>query len=268
MSPERSQELRRLASLTLTLAVTDFKQRYYGNVLGYFWTLARPLLLFGVLYLAFTQILKVGNTVDNYPAMIITGLVLYNFFSETTGQGLVSLVGYEPLVRKVPVPLLVIPLAISVRAFFTVCLNLIAVAVFLAIAQVDVSWLWLEFPLLLGALFVYAAAMGALLADLYVPFRDMGAIWEIALQLMFWTSPIIYPIERFPPVFRDVILLNPLADIICQTRHVLVDPSAPSVTEAMSNPALIAVPIAIMFGVVAASVFMYRWITPRIAEQL
>ncbi len=266
----RSQELRRLASLTLTLAVTDFKQRYYGNALGYFWTLAKPLLLFGVLYVVFTQIFSLGgSSTPYYPEMIITGIVLFNYFGETTGQGLGSLVGHESLIRKVPVPLLVIPLAIAVRAFLTVCLNLIAVGAFLAIAQVHVTWLWLEFPLLLGALLVFAAAVGALLADLYVPFRDMSSIWEIVLQLMFWASPIVYPIERIHnETLRDLILLNPLAVIIAQSRHVLLGPPAPSATEAMSNPALIVFPIAIVLATLMASVLLYRWITPRIAEQL
>jgi ABC-2 type transport system permease protein len=263
-----SSELRRLASLTFTLAITDFKQRYYGNFLGYFWTLARPLMLFGVLYVAFTQILSRGAT-PYFAQTLITGLVLYTYFSETTGQGLTSLVGHEPLIRKVPVPLLVIPLAIALRAFFTLALNLVAVGVFLAAGDVPVTATWLAFPLLLGVLLVYSAAVGALLADLYVPFRDLSSIWEIGLQLMFWGSPIIYPIESVPEGFlRDLILCNPLADIIAETRHVLIDPNAPSVTEAMSNPALIAVPIAIAFAVLAASILLYRWITPRIAEQL
>jgi ABC-2 type transport system permease protein len=249
--------------------VTDFKTRYYGNVFGYLWSLAKPLLLFSVLYVAFTQILNRGATTPLFAQMLITGLVLYTYFSETTGQGLGSLVANESLIRKVPVPLLVIPLSIALRAFFTLSLNLVAVAVFLAVGHVEVTWAWLEFPFLLCALLVYSAAVAALLADLYVPFRDISLIWEIVLQLMFWGSPIIYPIERIPSGFlRDLVLCNPLADVIAQTRHVLIDPNAPSVTEAFSNPALIVIPIAISLAILAASTLLYRWITPRIAEQL
>jgi ABC-2 type transport system permease protein len=266
---EAQSRNRRFLSLTFTLAITDFKTRYYGNVFGYFWSLAKPLLLFGVLYIAFTKILGRGNTTPHFAQMLITGLVLYTYFSETTGQGLTSLVGQEALIRKVPVPLLVIPLAIALRAFFTLCLNLVAVGIFLALGHVSLTWAALEFPLLLAVLLIYSAAVGALLADLYVPFRDMALIWEIGLQLMFWGSPIIYPIERVHSDFlRDLILCNPLADIIVQTRHVLIDPNAPSVTEAFSNAALIVIPIGIVFAILAASTLLYRWITPRIAEQL
>ena len=266
---EGQTNARRFVSLTFTLAITDFKTRYYGNVFGYVWSLAKPLMLFGVLYIAFTKIISRGGSTPYFPQMLITGLVLYTYFSETTSQGLSSLVGHESLIRKVPVPLLVIPLAIALRAFFTLCLNLVAVAVFLAAGHVHLTWEALEFPLLLGALLVYSAAVGALLADLYVPFRDMALIWEIVAQLMFWGSPIIYPIENIHSGFlRDLILCNPLADIIAQTRHVLIDPNAPSVTEAFSNPALIVIPIGIGVGILVASTLLYRWITPRIAEQL
>jgi len=258
----------RTASLVYTLAITEFKRRYYGNALGYFWTLAKPLLLFAVLYLAFTKILNFGGGVPDYPAMVITGIVLYNYFAETTGEGLYGLVANEGLVRKVPVPLLVIPLATALRCFFTLCLNLVAVLVFLAIADVPVTWQWLQFPLLLTALLVFSSAMGALLADLYVPFRDMGAIWEIGLQLFFWTAPIIYPIEAVAPEVRHVLMLNPLAVIVAQARHVLIGQGAPSVTEAMASPAMVAVPIGIVLAALAASILLYRWITPRIAEQL
>ncbi len=265
---DERQSFRRLASLTLTLAVMDFKQRYYGNALGYFWTLAKPLLLFGVLYVAFTKILKFGAGIPDYPAMIITGLVLYNYFAETTGQSLSSLVAFESLVRKVPVPLLVVPMAIALRSFFNLCLNLIAVFIFYALSQVEVTWAWLEFPFLLGALLVFATATGALLANLYVPFRDMGAIWEIVLQVMFWASAIIYPIEAVPENLRHLIMINPLAVIIVQTRHAMIDPSAPSAIQAMADPAMIAIPIAIVLATLAAAVLLYRRITPRIAEQL
>lgn len=268
MNELEPRNFRRLASLTFTLAVTDFKARYYGNFFGYLWTLAKPLMLFGVLYVAFTKIIGNAATTRSVPTLIITGLVLYNYFAETTGQGLTSLISHNSLIRKVPVPLLVIPLAIALRAFLTLSLNLIAVGVFLALGHVPVTWSWLEFPLLLAVLLIYSTAVAALLADLYVPFRDLGSIWEIGLQLMFWGSPIIYTVDRVPQPLRDVILANPLALIIAQSTHALIGPSVPAPLDAMSSPALVMIPIALVFAVLAASTLLYRWITPRIAEQL
>ncbi len=96
----------------------------------------------------------------------------------------------------------------------------------------------------------------------------MSSIWDIALQLMFWGSPIIYTVDRVPQPLRDIILMNPIAVIIAQTEHALVDPAIPAPTQAMSNPALILVPITLVLAALAGSTMLYRWITPRIAEQL
>jgi ABC-2 type transport system permease protein len=267
VSTERG--LRRFWSLTLTLAVTEFKLRYYGNALGYFWTLVKPLLLFGVLYVAFTEILKVGDAVPHYPEMLILGIVLYNYFGEATGQAVPSLVAHENLIRKVPMPLLAIPLSVALRAFFTLCLDLIAVGVFFALSGVEVTSYWLEFPLLIATLLVFTTGVAALLANLYVPFRDVAPIWEIVTQLMFWGSPIVYPIESVPNgALKSLILMNPLAVVITQARHSLIDPSAPSAADAAGGDAALLIPAAIVLATLALSFWLHRRITPRIAESV
>jgi len=78
-------DLRRFVSLTFTLAVTDFKLRYFGSVLGYFWSLARPLMFFGVLYVVFTQVFRFGEGIEFYPVYLLSSIVLWTFFTETTG---------------------------------------------------------------------------------------------------------------------------------------------------------------------------------------
>src|SRR5206468_9781853 len=90
--------------LTTVLAGTEFKLRYFGSVLGYLWTLLKPLMLFGVLYVVFTRIVRFGTRGEHYPVMLLTGIVLFNFFSEATSGGLGSLVARENLLRKVTFP--------------------------------------------------------------------------------------------------------------------------------------------------------------------
>ena len=106
----------RLWYLTRTLAVSDFKHRFFGSVLGYFWQLMRPLLLFGVLYLVFTQALKLGETVDFFPVVLLTSIVLYTFFAEATSGAVSSVIDRENLVRKIQFPRLVIPLSTVVTS--------------------------------------------------------------------------------------------------------------------------------------------------------
>jgi ABC-2 type transport system permease protein len=201
--------------------------------------------------------------------MLILGIVLYNYFAEATGQAVPSLVAHESLIRKVPMPLLAIPLSVALRAFFTLCLDLIAVGVFFALSGVSVTASWLEFPFLIAILLIFATGVAALLANLYVPFRDVAPIWEIVAQLMFWGSPIVYPIESVPNgVLKSLIMANPVADVITQARHVLIDPGAPTAAEAAGGAERLLIPAGIVVLTLLLSVWLHRRITPRIAESV
>ena len=150
---------RRALYLSLALAVTDFKLRFFGSVLGYFWQLVRPLLLFGVLYFVFTEFVRLGEGVPFYPVVLLSNIVLFTFFAEGSAP-LTSLVDRESLVRKVQFPLIAIPLAAVLLAAFNLVLNGLAVLVFALASGVRPHWSWLEFPLLLGALAVFVARPG------------------------------------------------------------------------------------------------------------
>jgi ABC-2 type transport system permease protein len=268
VSGQRSPGLRRFAALTYSLAITDFKLRYYGNVLGYFWTLAKPLMLFGVIYVAFTQILHIGNQVPHYAAYLITALVLFSYFAEVTGESVGSLVANEPLLRKLPLPMLAIPLSIALRGLLTLGLNLVAVLVFLLISGVPVTIDWLQFPLLVVALVMLATGVSALLASLYVSFRDTAPIWEVLSQVIFWGTPIFYTIQQVPQNVRELVMLNPLAMIMTQMRHSLIDQSAPSAIGAVGAAPRLAIPIAIILAALVGGLAFYRRVSPTLVERL
>jgi ABC-2 type transport system permease protein len=268
LSDGRLDDLRRLWQVTLTMAVVEFKLRYYGNALGYFWTLAKPLLMFGTLYVAFTQILHFGNEIPHYPAYLITALVLFGYFQETTLQAVPSLVQHEPLIRKIPMPMMAIPLSIALRSLFTLCLNLVAVFVFIALSGVEVTRDWLQVPFLILALVVFSTGVAALLANLFVPFRDTGPISEVLLQVAFWATPVIYTIQQVPEGLRHLIMLNPLAVILTQMRHALIDPSAPSAIGAIGGAEMLVIPAAIVVLTLVAAVALHRRTGPHLAEQL
>jgi ABC-2 type transport system permease protein len=125
---------RRLWHLAQTMAVSDFKLRFFGSALGYLWQLVRPLLLFSVLYVVFTQVIRIGGDVELYPVALLLGVVLYTFFAEATSGALGSLVDRESLIRKVEFPRLAVPLAAVLTALMNVALNLVAVLVCLVAA--------------------------------------------------------------------------------------------------------------------------------------
>ena len=142
---------RRFVYLALTLAVTDFKLRFFGSALGYLWQLVRPLLLFGVLYLVFTQFVKIGGAVAFYPVVLLANIVLYTFFQEGTGA-VGSVVDRESLVRKIQFPRMAIPVSVVLTAGFNLVLNLFVVLVLRArLRRARRAGRWLEAPLLVGA---------------------------------------------------------------------------------------------------------------------
>lgn len=266
------EDPRRLWNLTRIIAASDFKLRFFGSALGYLWQLVRPLLLFSVLYVVFTEVVRLGGDVERYPVALLLGIVLFTFVSESSGGAVTSLVDRESLIRKVEFPLLAVPLASVLTALFNVALNLGAVIVFLLIAGGEVRWSWLELPLLVAGLAALVTGLGMLLSALYVRYRDVKPIWEVALQLLFYGSPIFYPIdlviERSELAAKLLLLLNPFAAILQQARHALVAPSHPSTADVLGSGWLVLVPAAIVVAIVALGYRVFSRSSPRIAEQL
>jgi ABC-2 type transport system permease protein len=262
------EDARRFASLTFALAATDFKLRFYGSVLGYVWTLMRPLLLFGVLYFVFTEVVKFGSGVDHYPVYLLTSIVLFTFFSETTGRGVTSLVERENLLRKVRFPRMVIPLSVALGALFNLGMNLIAVFVFVFASGIEPRVTWLELPLLVLVLAALGVGAAMLLSALYVRFRDLEPIWEVFSQLLFYASPVLYVVSALPDNIERPALANPIAAVLTQTRHALIDPSAPTAAEAIGGAARLLIPLGIVLAVLALGMWVFARETPRIAENL
>jgi len=261
-------DLRRFWSLTATLAVTDFKLRFFGSALGYMWSLLRPLLLFGVLYFVFTEIVKFGEGVAHYPVYLLSSIVLFSFFAETTTRGVTSLVERENLLRKVRFPRLVIPLSVALHALFNLGLNLIVVFGFILASGIEPTLDWLQVPLLLIVLVMLATGVTMLLSALYIRFRDMQPIWEVATQLLFYGSPVIYVIATVPESVRQLMMFNPIAIVLTQWRHAVIDQSAPTAITELGGWELLPIPCAIVATIFALGFWVFARETPLIAENL
>jgi ABC-2 type transport system permease protein len=262
-------DLRRLLHLTVTLAVMEFKLRFFGSVLGYLWQLMRPLLLFSVLYVVFTEFVRLGVGVRFYPAVLLTNIVMFGFFSDATTASVTSVLDRENLVRKIEFPRLVVPLAVMLTAYFNLVLNLLAVLVFVLITGVDPRWEWLLFPLVLLALGVLASGLCMLLSALYVRFRDMKPIWEVVLQALFYATPILYVIEKLPTArLQHVVMMNPVAALLTQVRHTFIDPTAPTAAQAAGGGVRLLIPIGLVLVLLALGFWVFNREAPRIAEEL
>ncbi len=263
-------DLRRLLHLSVTLAVMEFKLRFFGSVLGYLWQLMRPLLLFGVLYVVFTEFVQLGAGVRFYPAVLLTGIVLFTFFSDATSRSVTAVADRESLVRKIEFPRLVVPLAVLLISLFNLILNLLAVLVFVIATGVEPRLEWLALPLLLLPLGLFAGGLAMLLSALYVRFRDVQPIWEVMLQVLFYGSPILYVLEILPTeqLQHLVVWFNPIATILVQSRHSLIDETAPNVWDAAGGMVYLAIPGAIVLGVLVLGFWVFNREAPRIAEEL
>jgi ABC-2 type transport system permease protein len=259
---------RRFFDLLWLIAVTEFKRTYFGTVLGYLWSLIRPLLLFGVLLFVFTKILRIGSETPNYPVLLLFDIVLFSFFQEATQTAVTSVVAQEGVVRKTQFPRLVIPLSTVLTCAFNLCLNLIVVFIFILAWGVDPTWTWLLFPLALALIFIFTAAVSMMLSVLYVRFRDIAIIWTVVAQVLFYATPVLYPITAVPESYQHIVLINPLAPIFNEIQVWVINPDAPTAA-AVGGGALALVPAAVLF--VAVCVFG-AWIfdrdAPRVAERL
>ena len=239
---------RRFLDLLWLIAVTEFKRTYFGTVLGYLWSLIRPLLLFAVLLFVFTKVLRI--------------------VSETTQNSVTSVVAQEGVVRKTQFPRLVIPLSTVLTCAFNLCLNLIVVFVFILAWGVDPTWTWFLFPVALALIFIFTAAISMMLSVLYVRFRDIAIIWTVVSQVLFYATPVLYPITAVPSAYQHILLVNPLAPIFNEIQVWVINPDAPTAASVGGGALALLPAVAIFIAACVFGVWIFNRDAPRIAERL
>lgn len=263
---------RRFLNLTWMIGSTNYKLTYFGSALGYLWALMRPLLLFGVLYVVFSQVLRFGGQIKAYPMLLLLNIVLFNFFQEATGRSVTSVVENEALVRKMHFPRMVIPLSTVLTAAMNLVLSLAAVLVILVAFGIQPRWEWLGLPLILVALIAFTAGVAMILSSLYVRFRDVAPIWSVLSTVLFYGTPVLYAFElvrKFRGEWAERLLLaNPIAMLLEQARHWIIDPTAPPAFTAIGGWPWGLIPLGLFLAVCATGLWVFNREAPRIAERL
>jgi ABC-2 type transport system permease protein len=213
---------------------SDFKLKYADSALGYVWSVVKPLTVFTVMYLVFGRIFNLDEISEFYGVALLIGIVLFSFFGDATNQGMVSLVHRSPLLKRLQFPRIVIPTAATLTAAMTSAINLAVVAGFVAWQGIVPRLSWLLLVLLVIELYLFTLGIALILATLFIWLRDMGQVWELALQVLFYASPIIYPVSFLPEWARDIASLWPFTQVLQDVRAIVLyeDSSGITVTTA------------------------------------
>ena len=253
------------------LTKTDFKLRYQGSILGYLWAIIRPLLMFGIVYIVFAKFLRFGTEIPHYPVYLLVGTVLWNFFTECTNQGIQSLIIRSDLMRKISFERWVIVLSATTTALINLGINLIVVIIFALLSGVTPSLTWFIVPFLIAELYILAFGIALLLGSINVKFRDIGSIWEVLIQALFYAIPIIYPLSMviaYNMTAAKLLMLNPIAQVIQDVRFCLITNETVTGWGILQNLPLKLLPIIIVIVVFIAGTLVFKKKSKYFAEEI
>jgi ABC-type polysaccharide/polyol phosphate export permease len=212
------------------LIMKDFRIRYRNMSLGVLWSVLNPLIMLGILLLVFTFIYPQSGQAY-FPISILLGLVSYNLIAHCIPAATGAVVDNAPLVKKVVFPRQILPISVVLSQTIQVLVQLGLVAVFVLAFRVPVTAKFLIAPLIVGVMIIFVIGAGLICSALNVIFRDVRYIVESLLTVMFWLSPVFYPLtivhQKFPRWLFGLYILNPLAGCIEGLRRVILQDSYP-----------------------------------------
>ena len=256
--------------LLKAMVSTDFKLRYQQSVLGYIWSVLKPLMLFAIMYLVFVKFLRFGQDIPHFAVALLLGTVMWSFFSEATTGGMMSVVGHGDLLRKIHFPQLTVTIAAVASALINFGINFVVVVIFSLVNGVHITWSALLIIPIFCELLLLSTGVALFLGALFVNFRDLSPIWEVVMQAGFYATPIIYPVSlvsiNVGPEAARLILLNPMAQIIQDARHVLIDTNNPTIWESFNHSAIGLVPIALSVVIFVGGVAFFSSRSKTFAE--
>ena len=256
--------------LVKELVKTDFKLRYQGSLLGVAWSVLKPLMLFMVMYLVFVKFLRFTDGTPTYPIVLLLGISIWGFVSEATSVGMQSIVSRGDLLRKINFPKYIIIISSVASSLIGLFINLVVVLIFAIFTGVELTWLALLVPISILQLCLLVVGINLILSASYVKYRDISHIWDVILQVVFYSMPIIYPltlVSKSYPIIAQLMMLNPAAQIIQDIRHNLIAPSTvPTVWNMIDNFWVAIIPVVLTFIIFIIGVVYFRKNSKKFAE--
>lgn len=208
------------------LVFRDIKVKYRRSFLGILWSLLNPLLMMIVITIVFSTLFRFS--IKNFPIYLLTGQVLFNFYSEATSMAMTAITGNGSLIRKVYIPKYIFPVSKVLSSFVNLLFSLIAIVIMIMITKVKITWVILLFPIPLVYVLVFSIGVGLILSALSVFFRDMLHLYGVVLTAWSYLTPIFYPADIIPNKYKFFIQYNPMYYIIECFRDIVLYGRAPS----------------------------------------
>ncbi len=259
---------RRTWDLLWLLSVTEFRVQYTNTALGYIWSVLKPFGFFGVIYLVISQVLRFADLIPNFAMVLILGLVLYQYFTESTSGALRSIAAKESMLRKTQFPRIVIPLSVNLSAAITLLFNLVGVFLLFIVAGLDPRLTWLLLPVVVVPLIILTTTLSMLLAVAFVRSEDFGQAWTLILRALFYASPILYTLAVIPDSIRPLIAANPLTPLIEYARIWVINPDSPTPVDLVGVGAALLVPLGLTVAIGIGGLWLFNRDAPRVAEAL
>jgi ABC-2 type transport system permease protein len=258
---------RRVLGVTVS---TEFKLKYADSVLGYVWSIARPLAYFTVIWVLLGGVFGRGAAMHNYPLYLLIGIVIVTYFVDAVGLQMRSIVERGGILRKIYFPRLIIALSATGTATVTFAVNVLAVIVFIAASRITPHASWLLIIPLLGELYLFLLGLGLILAMAYTRFRDIGQLWDLAAQLLFFALPVMYSLSLLGPRYQKIVVLNPVAQVMQDIRRIILgaelDPQTIAAVYGFREAR--AIPAAIAVGIFVVGLVLFQKDAKNFAERV
>ncbi len=217
--------LKRYSFLIEQIVNRDFKVKYKRSVLGMFWSFLNPLLTMVVQYIVFSQLFRAD--IENFPVYLLSGTVIFSFFTEAAGLALTSIVGNASLITKVYVPKYIYPVTRVLSSMINLLISMIPLACAILITGVRFTKAYLLIPIILICVLLFTIGIGMLLSALMVFFRDVQFLWGIISMLWMYATPLFYPESIIPAQFKILHTLNPMYYYVKAFRTIVMDGKSP-----------------------------------------
>lgn len=217
--------LRRYEFLIKQIVRRDFKVKYKRSVLGMIWSLLNPLLTMVVQYVVFSKLFRAN--IENYPVYLLSGTVVFSFFTESAGLALTSIIANAALITKVYVPKYIYPVTKVLSSLINLLLSMVPLFFMMMFTGEKVTKAFLLLPLILLCVLVFTIGIGMLLSALMVFFRDMQFLWNIISMLWAYLTPLFYPENIIPEQYKFLHTFNPMYYYVKAFRTIVMDGISP-----------------------------------------